>query len=115
MGRLAGTLLAMEKPVGASTLNVASDVLTPEGIAAAFAAAQGTPCVHKRARALRLLARFFLPDLFEVIEFYRTSTETTDIEELAQRFPDLLTTFADFLEETEWSNKERTYDDLATI
>jgi hypothetical protein len=48
-----------------------------------------------------------------VIQFYRTSTETTDIEALEAEFPGLLTPFASFLEETGWANVTATYDDLA--
>lgn len=78
MGRLAGACLAEDPPpavatTGGRTLNVASELTSPAGMAAAFAAAQGTPCVHKQARTLRWIARLFLPDLFEVIQFYRTS------------------------------------------
>ena len=116
MGRLAGTCLAAEAPPpGGSTFNVASDVLTPVQLAAAFGDAQGSPCVHRRARLLRLIARLLLPDLYEVIQFYRTSTETTDIDALERRFPGLLTPFAAFLKETNWADAEATYDDLALL
>jgi hypothetical protein len=116
MGRLAGTCLAAEPPPpGGVAFNVASDVLTPTQLAAAFAAAQGSPCVHGRARLLRLIARLLLPDLFEVIEFYRTSTETTDVEALARRFPGLLTPFAAFLKETNWADVKATYEDLGVL
>ena len=116
LGRIAGTCLAVTPPSASGcTFNVASDVLTPVQLAAAFAAAQGTPCVHKRARLLRLIARVALPDLYEVIQFYRTSTETTDIEALEQRFPQLLTRFDSFLEETRWADENATYEDLALL
>ena len=77
MGRLAGACLAGEPPpaAGGRTLNVASELTSPAGMAAAFAEAQGAPCVHKQARTLRWIARLFLPDLFEVIQFYRTSSK----------------------------------------
>ena len=94
-------------------INVASEVSTPAGMAEAFAAAQGTPCEHKQARLLRWIARLFLPDLYEVIQFYRTSTETTDVAALERQFPGLLTPFAAFLEETRWGDAEATYEDLA--
>lgn len=119
MGRLAGACLAADGDSvpaagsGGRRLNVASEVSTPAGMAEAFATAQGAPCIHSRARLLRWIARFFLPDLFEVIEFYRTSTEKTDIVALAAEFPGLLTPFAAFLDETGWGNTTATYDDLA--
>ena len=84
-------------------------------MAEAFAQAQGTPCVHKRARLLRLIARLFLPDLFEVIQFYRTTTEMTDIMALEAEFPGLLTPFATFLAETKWGDVSATYEDLAAL
>lgn len=116
MGRLAGMCLAGTAPPAAGRrLNVASDVLTPALMAEAFASAQGAPCTHKQARLLRWIARLLLPDLFEVIQFYRTSTETTDVEELHAEFPGLLTPFATFLEETQWNDREATYEDLAAV
>jgi len=96
-------------------INVASDVLTPVQLAAAFAAAQGSPCVHSQARVLRWIARLFLPDLYEVIQFYRTSTETTDVAALEDRFPELLTSFDTFLAETKWGDADATYEDLAVL
>jgi len=114
MGRLAGACLAGPPPASAGrTINVAGDLLNPALMAEAFAAAQGAPCVHKKARLLRWIARLFLPDLYEVIEFYRTTTEETDIPALEAEFPGLLTPFATFLEETGWGNATATYDDLA--
>ena len=116
MGRLAGTCLARPPPAATGRkINVASDLLNPALMAEAFALAQGTPCVHKRARLLRWIARLFLPDLYQVIQFYRTSTETTDLEALADEFPGLLTPFSTFLEETNWANASATYEDLAMI
>ena len=116
MGRLAGAYLAGPPPAAnGRTVNVASDVLTPVELAAAFEAAQGSPCVHKQARLLRLIARLFLPDPFEVIQFYRTSTETTDVAALELQFPGLLTPFGAFLEETAWGNASATYDDLTRL
>ena len=118
MGRLAGACLARPDAApaaGASPrrLNVASELTSPAKMAEAFAKAQGSPCVHERARLLRWIARLFLPDLYEVIQFYRTSTETTDIDALREEFPSLLTPFPDFLEETRWGDTEATYEDLA--
>ena len=74
MGRLAGACLARAPPVVTGRkINVASDLLSPALMADAFATAQGTPCVHKKARLLRWTARLFLPDLYQVIQFYRTT------------------------------------------
>ena len=114
MGRLAGACLAAAPPPPEGrTVNVASEVTNPARMAEAFAEAQGSPCVHSQARLLRWIARLFLPDLYEVIQFYRTSTETTDVDALTEQFPMLLTPFGSFLEETGWGNRTATYDDLA--
>lgn len=116
MGRLAGACLAdSAPPPSGRVVNVASDVLTPASMARAFAEAQGTPCVHRQARLLRWVARLFLPDLFEVIQFYRTTTELTDVAALEAQFPGLLTPFATFLEETRWGDVNATYEDLVTL
>ena len=61
----------------------------------------------------RWAARLFFRDLYEVIQFYRTSTERTDIEALRAEFPGWLTPFGQFLEETRWGDAEATYEDLA--
>jgi uncharacterized protein YbjT (DUF2867 family) len=118
MGRLAGTILGGTADDASDydrdwAINVASDVLTPRGMADAFARAQGSACVHDRSRLFGLLARLFFRDLHEVIRFYRTSTETTDVEALGGRYPGLLTSFEAFLEETRWGDADLTYKDLA--
>lgn len=119
MGRLAGTILKSNSPSDDYNnkyknriINVASDHLTPSEMAGAFAKAQKSPCVHDESKLFALLARLFLKDLHQVIQFYRTSTETTDIQSLQKEFPGLLTSFATFLDEAHWSNAELTYDDL---
>ena len=63
-----------------------------------------------------LLVRLFFKDLHEVIQFYRTSDEKTDISALQQQFPDLsLTPFDMFLSETKWDNSDLTYDNLCDV
>jgi hypothetical protein len=42
----------------------------------------------------------------------KTTTETTDIQALQDQFPPVLTPFATFLDETNWSDTELTYDDF---
>jgi hypothetical protein len=119
MGRLAGIILQSSssslRKSPYECINVASDVLTPREMAEAFSAAQNSPCVHKPSRLFLLVARLFFKDLYEVIRFYRTSTETTNIQALHNRFPGQLTTFAAFLEETQWGNASLTYSDLKTV
>lgn len=123
MGRLAGTILQQQQLAAAGNngsvcniINVASDKLTPPMMAEKFAQAQNSRCVHKRSRFFRLLARLFFKDLYEVIQFYRTSTEITDIDVLKNQFSGVqLTSFESFLEETQWGDKTLTYEDLSTV
>ena len=81
-------------------------------MAAAFAKAQDSPCVHKQSRVLALLARLFFRDLYQIMRFYRKSTETTDIPSLTKEFGPL-TDFETFLNETNWGDRNLTYEDLA--
>jgi uncharacterized protein YbjT (DUF2867 family) len=115
MGRLAGTILLRQQQQQENRiLNVAGDVLTPTEMAAAFGRAQGSKCVHNRGRLLEFIARLFFKDLYQIIRFYQTSSAMTDISTLQTEFPGLLTSFASFLDETRWGDKDRTYDDLST-
>jgi len=119
MGRLAAACILAEGGAAAAPsgrVNVASDVLTPLEMSAAFAQAQGSPCRHKKNRFFFYLSRFLLPDLYEVVRFYRTSTETTDVAALGASFPQVqLTPFATFLQETAWGDAEKTYEDLISV
>jgi hypothetical protein len=118
MGRLAGTVLQQQQSTignDVCNINVASDKLTPPMMAEKFAQAQNSRCVHKRSRFFGLLARLFFKDLYEVIQFYRTSTEITNIDVLKNQFTGVqLTSFDSFLEETQWGDKTLTYEDLST-
>lgn len=116
MGRLAGTILLRQQQQQQKNriMNVAGDMLTPTEMAAAFGRAQGSKCVkHNRGRMLEWIARLFFKDLYQIIRFYQTSTATTDVSALQTEFPGLLTSFASFLDETHWSDTDRTYDDLS--
>ena len=93
-------------------LNVAGDAKSAAEMASAFAKAQDSPCVHKQSRVLALLARLFFRDLYQIMRFYRKSTETTDIPSLTKEFGPL-TDFETFLNETNWGDRNLTYEDLA--
>jgi hypothetical protein len=56
-----------------------------------------------------------LPLWDQHFQFCKTTTETTDIQALQDQFPSALTPFATFLDETNWSDTELTYDDLKII
>jgi hypothetical protein len=52
-------------------------------------------------------------ELFKLIQWYRQRGYQADVEFLrSQEFPGLLTTFEEFLAETDWANPQRTYEDL---
>jgi hypothetical protein len=127
MGRLAGAILASQhsqlhseatavsavnSTMAYRILNVAGDLLTPKDIAEAFAKEQGSPCTHSESRVFALIVRLLFQDLFEIVRFYRKSRENTDIDELKQEFPGLLSNFSAFLSETHWADRERTFQDL---
>uniref|UniRef100_A0A7S2MZZ5 NmrA-like domain-containing protein n=1 Tax=Helicotheca tamesis TaxID=374047 RepID=A0A7S2MZZ5_9STRA len=109
MGRIAGTCIAKELYIG-EDINIAGDVLSAKQIASAFAEAQQSPCKHSEAKVFGFLAQLFFRDLYEVIRFYRRSTETTDIKALTTKFPGHLTGFVSFLEETDWGNTDLAFD-----
>jgi hypothetical protein len=109
-------------------INVAGDVLTAPQIAQKFSKAQGSECIHKDSKLLRFLSFFFFRELYQIIRFYRRSTETTDIQKLKEEFnydddvevleaaeekTTILTDFETFLEETEWGNRKLAYDDFS--
>mmetsp|Transcript_16593 Transcript_16593/g.51649 ORF Transcript_16593/g.51649 Transcript_16593/m.51649 type:complete len:663 (-) Transcript_16593:71-2059(-) len=110
---------AFEDAAPAAPLEVVSDVLSPLEMAAAFGDAQGSSVKHRQSWALYLFSRVLLPELHQIIRFYRK----TDFEPYAAaaapamaaalREPAPLQSFAGFLEETGWGDASRTYEDLA--
>ena len=96
-------------------INIAGDVLSAKAIASAFGTAQNLPCKHSQGKVFGFLCRLFFRDLYEVIRFYRRSTEMTDIPALTAKFQGLvtLTDFSSFLKETEWENTDRTFDSFS--
>jgi len=109
---------AVEGVAPESPLDVVSDVLTPAEIAAAFGAAQGEAVRHRQAWLLYVLSRALLPELHQIMRFYRTTDfggNAARRNELLEAFetPPKLQPFAAFLAETRWADAERTYEDLA--
>ncbi|CAB9503312.1 NmrA-like family [Seminavis robusta] len=122
LGKLAGSIIrnsGSNNPDEASsfteTINIAGDYLSAKEIAQAFGSAQGTPCEHYNPRLMTLKAWWKFPELYEQIRFIQTFTVQTDVEALKGRFPGMLTSFADFLEETQWGNKELSFSDFSNI
>lgn len=120
MGRLAGTIIARKsanKQDDGSTssriVNVAGDLLSGPQIATAFGKAQGSSCRHVNNREFAKSAKMNFPELYEQIHFIQTSPEKTNIKALKKEFPGLITSFKEFLDDTEWGNVDLKFDDLS--
>ena len=120
MGRLAGDIITKDaekypdiKTNNIRTLNVAGDHLSARQIAKAFGRAQGTKCVHHNNHELTEMAKENFPELYEQIYFLQNSREKTNIRALKKEFPGLITPFGEFLEETQWGDAERVFEDLS--
>uniref|UniRef100_A0A7S0TA99 NmrA-like domain-containing protein n=1 Tax=Pseudo-nitzschia delicatissima TaxID=44447 RepID=A0A7S0TA99_9STRA len=114
MGRIAGTCILQKAEIG-KTVNVAGDVLTAADIAATFGNFQQQDCKHSPGRVFALFCRLFFRDLYQIIRFYRKSTETTDVSALRAKFPGLVTDLGTFLDETEWKNEELSYENFSQV
>lgn len=122
MGRLAGRIFLDDntniEPGSedqSRTINVAGDYLSAQDVAEAFAAAQGAPCHHHNPRMMTFKSYFYFPELYEQIVFLQTFAVATDVEELITQFPDTMTSFAQFLKETHWEDREKSYADFSDI
>ena len=74
--------------------------------------------LDRQAWLLYILSRALLPELHQIIRFYRTTDfggNAARRNDLLEAFetPPTLQPFADFLAETRWADAERTYKDLA--
>mmetsp|Transcript_1078 Transcript_1078/g.1962 ORF Transcript_1078/g.1962 Transcript_1078/m.1962 type:complete len:101 (+) Transcript_1078:3-305(+) len=87
--------------------------MTGPQIARAFGKAQESRCRHVNNRELTKMAKESFPDLYEQIHFIQTSCEKTNIVSLKKEFPGLITPFIEFLQETQWGDHERTFEDLS--
>mmetsp|Transcript_21820 Transcript_21820/g.47503 ORF Transcript_21820/g.47503 Transcript_21820/m.47503 type:complete len:330 (-) Transcript_21820:358-1347(-) len=117
MGQLAGRLL--KEPDAREhkklVINVASDCLTGPQIADAFAEAQGSTCLYFRPWRMEVKAWLKYPELHEQIQFIKKNAEVTDVKLLKERYPDLLTSFSEFLTETKWGDRDRTFSSFSEV
>lgn len=112
MGKIAAYVIQNPSKYIGREIEVAGDVLTSKQLAQAFSQAQGTPVIHKEVPAWLFLL-LLQKELFNLIQWYRNKGYEADVEYLReQEFPGILTSFNDFLEETNWANKELTYESL---
>ena len=112
MGRVAAYMMKHPSKYIGKEIELAGDMLTPQQMAEAFSKVQGMPVVYKEIPAwifLLLLRR----ELFALIMWYRTKGYQADVKYLREEeFPGLLTTFTQFLEESNWANADLTYESL---
>jgi uncharacterized protein YbjT (DUF2867 family) len=112
MGRIAAYVIKNPSKYIGQEIELAGDVLTPKQMAKAFSKAQGIPVVHKEIPAWIFLL-LLRKELFDLIQWYRTKGYQADVKRLREEeFPGLLTTFSEFLEETNWVNEELSYENL---
>lgn len=91
-------------------IELAGDMLTPIQMAEAFSKVQQMPVVYKEIPAWIFLL-LLRKELFALIQWYRTKGYQADVKRLREEeFPGLLTTFGEFLEETDWANTELSYE-----
>lgn len=112
MGRVAAYVIKNPSNYIGQEIELAGDVLTPKQMTQAFSRAQGIPVVYKETPAWIFLL-LLRKELFDLIQWYRTKGYQADVQRLREEeFSGLLTTFSEFLEETNWANQELTYESL---
>ena len=110
MGRVAAYVMKNPSKYIGQEIELAGDVLTPKQLAEAFSKAQGSPVVYKETRAWIFLL-LMRKELYELIQWYRTKGYQANVKHLREEeFSGLLTTFSEFLEETNWANEQLTYE-----
>lgn len=111
MGRVAAYVMKHRSQYVGQAIELAGDVLTPQQMAEAFSKVQEIPVTYKTIPP-RIFLLLFRKSLFDLIQWYRKQGYQADVPHLRAEFPGLLTTFAQFLEETDWANAALSYHDL---
>lgn len=112
MGRVAAYVIKHPAQYIGKEIELAGDVLTPKQMAEVFSQVQEIPVKHKEVPAWIFLL-LFRKELFDLIMWYRNQGYQADVKQLREEeFPRLLTTFREFLEETNWADRELTYESL---
>lgn len=112
MGRVAAYVMKHPNQYIGKEIELAGDVLTPIGMAETFSKAQERQVVYKEIPAWIFLL-LWRKELFALIQWYRTKGYQADVKHLREEeFPGLLTTFDEFLSETNWANAELSYENL---
>ena len=111
MGRVAAYVIKHPEKYIGQEIELAGDVLTPQQLAEEFSKAQGNTVIHKQPPAWIFLL-LMQKELYKIIRWYSTQGYQADVTQLREEFPGLLTTFSEFLQETNWANAELTYETL---
>lgn len=111
MGKVAAYVIKYPDKYIGKEIELAGDVLTPSQMAEAFSKVQETKVVHQEVPPWIFLL-FLQKELYHIIQFYRNQGYQADVNHLRAEFPGLLTTFEQFLQETNWENSELSYENL---
>jgi uncharacterized protein YbjT (DUF2867 family) len=112
IGRIAAYVIKNPSIYIGREIELAGDVLTPLQIAEAFSQVQGIIVVHNEVPAWVFLL-LLQKELYRLIQWYRTQGYQADVKYLREKeFPGLLTSFSEFLCETNWADKELDYESL---
>lgn len=111
MGRVAAYVMKHPSKYIGREIELAGDMLTPKQMAAEFSKVQGIQVKHKELPVWIFLL-FGKKELFDLIQWYRNKGYQADVKQLREEFPGILTTFSEFLQETNWANRELDYDSL---
>lgn len=111
MGRVAAYIIKHPEEYIGKEIELAGDVLTPSQMAKAFSKVQETKVVHKEVPPWIFLL-FLQKELYNIIQFYRNQGYQADVNSLREEFPGLLTTFDEFLQQSDWGNSELSYETI---
>lgn len=111
MGRVAAYVIKNSHQYLGREIELAGDVLTPKQMAEAFSQVQGVKVIYKEIPAW-IFILLFRKQLFDLIQWYRHQGYHADVKHLREEFPGLLTTFSEFLVETDWANPELSYENI---
>ncbi len=105
IGRVAAYVMKHSAYIGRA-IELAGDMLTPKQMAVEFSQVQGRPVVHKEIPPWIFLL-LLRKSLYDLIQWYRNQGYRANVNQLREEFPGLLTTFHEFLIETQWAEPER--------
>lgn len=111
VGRVAAAVMQQRDRYIGQAIELASDVLTPEQMAAAFSKVQEQTVKHQEIPPWIFLL-LLRKSLFDLIQWYRHAGYQADVGALRAEFPGLLSSFETFLKETHWANPDLGYEDL---